>query len=194
MKNPSDESRFSWNFIKTFILAAISGKTLEYAAIFWGYTMGIRKLTRFSLFIPEFNELDVNEQKVLLLHNLDPMFNIKSGFFFLTDGVAGLAEQLDRFSIFDIPSIQSCAEWIPFSQLIAIDKIPKVPCVKWNQFFTTPWADNVEHERKYEYLVARLKDLRLDFNSACLLSIVALFNTDDIDASKLKPETLLKVR
>ena len=78
---------------------------LDYPAICWGYTMGIRKLTRFSLCIPEFRDMSADEQKCLLLNNLDPMFNIKSGFFFQTDGVSGLVEQLERFSIFDISTV-----------------------------------------------------------------------------------------
>ena len=61
---------------------------------------------RFSLCIPEFKELTGDEQKILLLQNLDPMFNIKSGFFFQTeDSLTGLVEQLEKFSIFDISSM-----------------------------------------------------------------------------------------
>lgn len=87
----------------------------------------------------------------------------------------------------------SCAEWIPYSHLIA--QMVRVPSVKWHQFFTTPWANNVEHERKYEYLVALLKDLQLDTQSATLLSLVALFSTESITSTvSLPPNSVLKIR
>lgn len=78
---------------------------MEFAAVGWGYTMGIKKLTRYSMSIPEFAALRSSEQKALLLHNLDSMFNIKAGFFFQTDSSTGLAEQLERFSIFDMSKL-----------------------------------------------------------------------------------------
>ena len=60
----------------------------------------------FSLNIPEFEDLTRNEQKTLLLQNLDPMFNIKSGFFFQKeDTSSGFVEQVERFSIFDISMV-----------------------------------------------------------------------------------------
>ena len=101
----SDESSLSWNTCTTFVKAALSGHTLHYEAICWAYTMAIRKLTRFSLCIQEFKQLAGSEQKTLLLQNLDPMFNIKSGFFFQTDSSTGLLEQVEKFSIFDISSM-----------------------------------------------------------------------------------------
>ena len=55
--------------------------------------------------VPEFSTLTLNDQKTLLLHNLDPMFNIRSGFFFQTEGVSDFHEQLERFSIFDISKL-----------------------------------------------------------------------------------------
>ena len=102
----SEESRFSFHFITCFVSAALSGCTLEYAAICWGYTMAVRKLTRFSQEIPEFKILQSEEQKALLLHNLDPMFNIKAGFFFVADENMDLIAQMDRFSIFDYNAIK----------------------------------------------------------------------------------------
>jgi hypothetical protein len=102
----SDEKSFSWKLIRNIVLAALSGHALEFTAICWGYTMGIRKLTRFAMSVDEFSTLKPIEQKALLLHNLDPMFNIKSGFFFQTDDVSDcLMQQLDRFSIFDVSII-----------------------------------------------------------------------------------------
>ena len=102
----SEESRFSWHFITSFVSAALSGYTLEYAAICWGYTMGIRKLTRFSQGISEFKLLNSEEQKALLLHNLDPMFNIKAGFFFQVDDSIDLIDQMERFCVFDYNAIK----------------------------------------------------------------------------------------
>ena len=63
-------------------------------------------MTRFSQEIPEFKVLQSEEQKALLLHNLDPMFNIKAGFFFQVDEKTDLIAQMDRFSIFDYNAIK----------------------------------------------------------------------------------------
>ena len=55
---------------------------------------------------PNSNNFHGHEKKSILLHNLDPMFNIKSGFFFQSDGGnAGFIEQVERFSVFDTDSI-----------------------------------------------------------------------------------------
>ena len=56
----------------------------------------------------------------------------------------------------------------------------KIPPVRWNQYFISPWANSMEHEHKYEYLMVKLSELKLDFTSACLLSIVALFSSKGI--------------
>ena len=117
-------------------------------------------------------------KKALLLHNLDPMFNIKTGFFFTLDENTGLNEQIERFSIFDLSKIASCTEWLPLSHLIA--RAVHIPPVKWNQYFISPWANSVEHEQKYESLMSKLGELKLDFQSACLLTIIALFDTGNI--------------
>ena len=70
-----------------------------------------------------------------------------------------------------------------------------MPSVKWNQFFTTPWANNLEHERKYEYLVACLENLQLDPQSVTLLSIVALFSTECITSTfTLSSDSITRIR
>lgn len=188
----SDEKGYSWRLVKGLVWAALTGHALEFAAVCWGYTLGIRKLTRFAQAVPEFAALTISDQKALLLHNLDPMFNIRSGFFFQTDDVADFYEQLERFSIFDISRITSCSEWLPFGDLLS--SVVTVPAVKWNQFFVTPWANSVEHEKKYEYLVSCLNNLKLDFQSACLLSVVALFSTEGMDKSQLTPTAISVVK
>ena len=88
----------------------------------------------------------------------------------------------------------SCVAWAPFGNAIA--KLVKVPSVEWHQVFTTPWADSAEHEQKYVFLFSLLKDLRLDFNSACLLTIVALFSTERINDTQflLSEESIKKIR
>ena len=72
----------------------------------------------------------------------------------------------------------------------------KVPSVEWHQVFTTPWADSAEHEQKYVFLFSLLKDLKLDFNSACLLTIVALFSTERINDTQfmLSEDSIKKIR
>ena len=87
-----------------------------------------------------------------------------------------------------------CAAWIPFGDIIAT--MVKVPSVEWHQVFTSPWADSAERERKYVYLFSLLKDLKLDFNSACLLTIVALFDTDRINDNQymLSNDSIKKIR
>ena len=80
---------------------AVSFETMDYQLVFWGYTFAIKKLTWFAQVgeqtthlainmltshhqaINEFSTCDVEDKKELLLQNLDPMFNIKSAFFFL---------------------------------------------------------------------------------------------------------------
>ena len=101
-----ENSFFAWNVIKNAISAALSGQNLAFSTVSWTYTIGLRKLVRFSLSIPEFaNTFHGYEKKSILLHNLDPMFNIKSGFFFQSDGNSGFMEQVERLSVFDTDSI-----------------------------------------------------------------------------------------
>jgi len=47
----------------------------------------------------------------------------------------------------------------------------------WSQYFATPWANSIEHERRFEYLLYSLHDLNLDVETACLLTILALFSS-----------------
>ena len=100
-----ENSFFAWNVIKNAISAALTGKNLAFSTVSWTYTIGLRKLVRFSMCVPEFATFHGHEKKSILLHNLDPMFNIKSGFFFQSDGNAGFIEQVERFSVFDTDSI-----------------------------------------------------------------------------------------
>ena len=64
--------------------------------------------------IPEFASFPGNEKKALLLHNLDPMFNIKSGFFFQPVEDSGLVEQVERFGIFDMNEIIRYCKFVIF--------------------------------------------------------------------------------
>jgi hypothetical protein len=57
--------------------------------------------------------------------------------------------------------------------------------MKWKQYFVTPWADSYEQEMKYEYLMSSLHGLSLNHETTCLLSIVALFSTQDIGQGQL---------
>ena len=50
--------------------------------------------------IEEFSTCDVEDKKELLLQNLDPMFNIKSAFFFLSQS-GSLFDQLRNFYVYD---------------------------------------------------------------------------------------------
>ena len=77
---------------------------------------------------------------------------------------------------------------------IMTSQVAKVPPVKWNQYFISPWANSVEHEQKYEYLMSTLSELKLDFQSVCLLSIVALFSTKGIRGTyDLSNESIAKM-
>ena len=70
----------------------------------------------------------------------------------------------------------------------------KIPPVRWNQYFISPWANSMEHEHKYEYLMVKLSELKLDFTSACLLSIVALFSSKGIRENyNLSDETIAQM-
>ena len=74
---------------------------------------------------------EIEDKKTLLLQNLDPMFNIKSAMFFLSQS-DNLFEQLRNFSVFDT------------KHLISAENALSAPPMKWNQFFRTPWANNLE--------------------------------------------------
>ncbi len=46
-----------------------------------------------------------SDKKALLLHNLDPMFNVRVGHFF-TCGLDNFVEQMETLSIFDVSFIK----------------------------------------------------------------------------------------
>lgn len=91
--------------IKAYINSAYSQTPLDFTAICWAYTKSIRKLTRFAQNIDDFNALDVNDRKTLLLENLDPMFNIRVGHFFSCDATT-LLDQLECLAVFDVSNLQ----------------------------------------------------------------------------------------
>ena len=57
--------------------------------------------------------------------------------------------------------------------------------MQWKQYFVTPWANSIEHELQYEYLLSCLHSLNLDHETACLLSVVALFSTQGLKQHQL---------
>ena len=124
VKSTGVNSFFAWNVIKNAISAALTRQNLAFSTVSWTYTIGLRKLVRFAMCIPEFaNTFLGDEKKSILLHNLDPMFNIKSGFFFQsTDGNAGFIEQVERFSVFDTDSITKYLLFSTFNKIT-------IPCV-----------------------------------------------------------------
>ncbi|TRY77337.1 hypothetical protein TCAL_16969 [Tigriopus californicus] len=153
--------------IRAYIDSAYSQTPLDFTAICWAYTKSIRKLTRFAQNIDDFNTLDVNDRKTLLLENLDPMFNIRVGHFFSCDATT-LLDQLECLAVFDVSNLQSyIGGWIP-----------QVKPLVWNQFFVTPWANSVQHERKFEGLMSDIKSLSLDKPTATILTVVSLLDTD----------------
>ena len=59
--------------------------------------------------IPEFSDATLGQplaKRLLLLQNIDPMFNIRNAFFFQSDATS-LMTQLDRFGIFDMSLVES---------------------------------------------------------------------------------------
>ena len=101
------------------------------------------------------------------------MFNIKSAFFFLSQS-GSLFDQLRNFYVYDTKHLRS-----KFTSLhllvntfviVTIKKIkhpvfvelPRciknaltAPPLKWNQFFRTPWATNVEVKTKTNNVILR---------------------------------------
>lgn len=68
-----------------------------------------QKLTRFAMAIPEFTDATLDQplaKKILLLHNIDPMFNIRNAFFFQSDATS-ITAQLNRFGIFDMSLVDT---------------------------------------------------------------------------------------
>lgn len=55
----------------------------------------------------------------------------------------------------------------------------------WHHYFVTPWANSIEHEQKFEYLLSSLHDLSLDVETACLLTTVALFSSHGLQPQQL---------
>ena len=88
--------------------------------------------------IDEFSVCEIEDKKTLLLQNLDPMFNIKSAMFFLSQS-DNLFEQLRNFCVFDT------------KHLISAENALSAPPMKWNQFFRTPWANNLEVDTIYNF-------------------------------------------
>ena len=54
-------------------------------------------------------------KKCLMLHNIDPMFNIRSAFFFQPDA-PNIVCQLERFGIFDLSLVKNFSEFFPLSR------------------------------------------------------------------------------
>ena len=127
--------------------------------------------------IEEFSICTIEDKKSLLLHNLDPMFNIKSARFFQSKA-ENLFEQLKNFCVFDT------------RHLVQTKNAKEAPTLKWNQFFRTPWANSVEvdmwfqwileknlisifqHEKKYEIFMNRAKEIDIDERVGCLLQVL----------------------
>ena len=59
---------------------------------------------------------DNDNKKCLMLHNIDPMFNIRSAFFFQPDA-ANIFCQLERFGIFDMDWFRSINNSFIFGKL-----------------------------------------------------------------------------
>ncbi len=92
--------------LNSFLAAARRRATLEFGAICWAYTVGIRKLTRLAQTLDDFvNLTHVEDKKALLLHNLDPMFNIRMGRFFTCDA-DNFLEQAEKLAVFDFSGLK----------------------------------------------------------------------------------------
>jgi len=53
---------------------------------------------------------NMEDKKALLLHNLDPMFNVKMAHFF-TCGADNLTDQMENMAIFDVSFLRRYQNW-----------------------------------------------------------------------------------
>lgn len=106
--------------------------------------MPFQKLIRFAEGIPEFIQVTKDQhdnKKILLIHNLNPMFNIRNAFFF-QENPAPILCQLDRFGIFDMELLEN----LNARALKEIEETISYMALKQN--FVSPWADSIDLEEK----------------------------------------------
>ncbi len=148
--------------IHAFVRSSVMGTSVDFDAISWSYQLGIRQLVKFAESIDDLQRLDFDLKKRLLLRNVDSMFTIRIGHFFTCDA-GTLVDQVDSLGAFYFGRLQ----------------LPDVAPLRWNQFFTTPWASSEQHERQFEALMHEIGSLKLDASLKSLFTIIALFQSDN---------------
>lgn len=94
-----------FQLIRRFVFFGARDQQLDVPTVYFSYFLTVRKLTKWSQLLPAFEEVaeDPEDKKSLLLCNMNPMVNIRAGYFF-QPGAETFWQQLERMAIFDFSS------------------------------------------------------------------------------------------
>jgi len=160
---------------RSFLDCSVSGNHISQTTIMHAYQTCIKRIVRFANSLQDFVELPPDDMQKLLVSNTVSIINIRIARWFHpnTDlktqmSLCGTGQDLFK----DAMQEGKLSNGTPLK-------------VGYDDVFSSPWCCDSSHEDRYETLIRQIHQLDLDSTVVVLLSVMSLFDSDqvaDLDA------------
>jgi len=156
---------------RSFLDCSVSGSHISQMTIMHAYQTCIKRIVRFANSLQDFVELPPDDMQKLLVSNTVSIINIRIARWFhpKTDlktqiSLCGTGQDLFK----DAMQEGKLSEGTPLK-------------VGYDDVFSSPWCCDSSHEDRYETLISQIHQLDLDSTVVVLLSVMCLFDSEQVD-------------
>eukprot|EP00092_Neocalanus_flemingeri_P000134 GFUD01000140.1.p1 GENE.GFUD01000140.1~~GFUD01000140.1.p1 ORF type:complete len:729 (-),score=108.39 GFUD01000140.1:177-2363(-) len=155
---------------RSFLDCSVSGNPLSQMTIMHAYQTCIKRIVRFANSLQDFVELPPDDMQKLLVSNTVSIINIRIARWFhpKTDlktqiTLCGTGQDL-------------------FKEAMQEGKLSHGTLLRvgYDDVFSSPWCCDSSHEDRYETLIGQIHQLDLDSTVVVLLSVMCLFDSDQV--------------
>jgi len=161
---------------RSFLDCSVSGNHISQITIMHAYQTCIKRIVRFANSLQDFVELPPDDMQKLLVSNTVSIINIRIARWFhpKTDlqtqiSLCGTGQDLFKEAMQE----GKLSEGTPLK-------------VGYDDVFSSPWCCDSSHEDRYETLIAQIHQLDLDSTVVVLLSVMCLFDSEQVEGLTAK--------
>jgi len=162
---------------RSFLDCAISGSHISQMTIMHAYQTCIKRIVRFANSLQDFVELPPDDMQKLLVSNTVSIINIRIARWFHPK--TNLKTQI---------TLCGTGQDL-FKDALQEGKLSEGTALKvgYDDVFSSPWCCDSSHEDRYEALIQQIHQLDLDSTVVVLLSVMCLFDSEQVEDLSAKP-------
>merc|ERR1719347_1939138 len=163
--------------VRSFFNCALNGSPISQTTIMHAYQTCIKRIVRFANSLQDFVELPPDDMQKLLVSNTVSIINIRIARWFHPK--TNLKTQI---------TLCGTGQDL-FKDALQEGKLSEGTALKvgYDDVFSSPWCCDSSHEDRYEALIQQIHQLDLDSTVVVLLSVMCLFDSEQVEDLSAKP-------